>query len=39
MKDIVLKAAIMRCLLIFWHGRSRTYRVASLHAGPVGRIS
>ena len=27
------------CLLIFLHGRSRTYRVASLHAGPVGRIS
>ena len=28
-----------RCLLIFLHGRSRTYRVASLRAGPVGRIS
>ena len=23
----------------FLHGRSRTYRVASLRAGPVGRIS
>ena len=32
-------AAILRCLLIFLHGRSRTYRVASLRAGPVGRIS
>ena len=29
----------LRCLLIFFHGRSRTYRVASLRAGPVGRIS
>ena len=29
----------LRCLLIFLHGRSRTYRVASLRAGPVGRIS
>ena len=29
----------LRCLLIFLHGRSRTYRVASLCAGPVGRIS
>ena len=28
-----------RCLLICLHGRSRTYRVASLRAGPVGRIS
>ena len=27
------------CRLIFLHGRSRTYRVASLRAGPVGRIS
>ena len=29
----------LRCLLIFLHGRSRTHRVASLRAGPVGRIS
>ena len=29
----------LRCLLIFLHGCSRTYRVASLRAGPVGRIS
>ena len=29
----------MRCRLIFLHGRYRTYRVASLRAGPVGRIS
>ena len=29
----------LRCLLIFLHGRSRTYRVARLRAGPVGRIS
>ena len=29
----------LRCLLIFLHGRSRTYRVASLRAAPVGRIS
>ena len=29
----------LRCRLIFLHGRSRTYRVASLHGGPVGRIS
>ena len=29
----------LRCQLIFLHGRSRTYRVASLRAGPVGRIS
>ena len=29
----------LRCLLIFLHGRSRTYRVASLRAGLVGRIS
>ena len=29
----------LRCRLIFLHGRSRTYRVASLRAGPVGRIS
>ena len=27
------------CRLIFLHGRSRTYRVASLRAGPVGCIS
>ena len=27
------------CLLIFLHGHSRTYSVASLRAGPVGRIS
>ena len=27
-----------RCLLIFWHGLSRTYRVASLRVEPVGRI-
>ena len=25
----------LRCLLIFLHGRSRTYRVASLRAGSV----
>ena len=29
----------LRCLLIFLHGRSLTYRVASLRARPVGRIS
>ena len=29
----------LRCLLNSLHGRSRTYRVASLRAGPVGRIS
>ena len=29
----------LRCLLICLHGRSRTHRVASLRAGPVGRIS
>ena len=29
----------LRCRLIFLHGFSRTYRVASLRAGPVGRIS
>ena len=29
----------LRCRLIFLHGCSRTYRVASLRAGPVGRIS
>ena len=28
-----------RCRSIFLHGCSRTYRVASLRAGPVGRIS
>ena len=36
--DIVFSCNL-RCLLIFLHGRSRTYRVASLCAGPVGRIS
>ena len=35
--DIVFSCNL-RCLLIFLHGRSRTYRVASLRAGPVGRI-
>ena len=29
----------LRCRLIFLYGCSRTYRVASLRAGPVGRIS
>ena len=29
----------LRCQLIFLHGRSRTHRVASMRAGPVGRIS
>ena len=29
----------LRCRLIFMHGCSRTYRVTSLRAGPVGRIS
>ena len=29
----------LRCRLVFLHGRSRTHRVASLRAGPVGRIS
>ena len=29
----------LRCRFIFLHGRSRTYRVASLRAGPVGLIS
>ena len=33
------KCCNLRCQLIFLHGRSRTYRVASLRAGPVGRIS
>ena len=37
-KDIVFSCNL-RCRLIFLHGRSRTYRVASLHAGPVGLIS
>ena len=37
-KDIVFSCNL-RCRLIFWHGRSRTYRVASLRAGPVGHIS
>ena len=37
-KDIVFSCNL-RCRLIFLHGRSWTYRVASLHAGPVGRIS
>ena len=37
-KDIVFSCNL-RCQLIFLHGRSRTYRVASLRAGPVGRIS
>ena len=36
--DIVFNCNL-RCLLIFLHGRSRTYRVASRRAGPVGRIS
>ena len=29
----------LRCRLIFLHGCSRTYRIASLCAGPVGSIS
>ena len=29
----------LRCRLIFLHGCSRTYCVASLRTGPVGRIS
>ena len=37
-KDIVFSCNL-RCRLIFLHFRSRTYRVASLRAGPVGRIS
>ena len=37
-KDIAFSCNL-RCRLIFLHGRSRTYRVASLRAGPVGRIS
>ena len=37
-KDIAFNCNL-RCLLIFLHGRSRTYLVASLRAGPVGRIS
>ena len=32
-------AANLRYRLIFLHGCSRTYLVASLRAGPVGRIS
>ena len=36
-KDIVFSCNL-RCLLICLHGRSRTHRVASLRAGPVGRI-
>ena len=36
--DIVFSCNLC-CLLIFLHGCSRTYRVASLRAGPVGRIS
>ena len=37
-KDI-LSSCNLSCRLIFVHGRSQTYRVASLRAGPVGRIS
>ena len=37
-KDIVFSCNL-RCRLIFLHGRSRTYCVSSLRAGPVGRIS
>ena len=37
-KDTVFSCNL-RCLLIFLHGCSRTYHVASLRAGPVGRIS
>ena len=37
-EDIVFSCNL-RCLLICLHGRSRTYHVASLRAGPVGRIS
>ena len=37
-KDTVFSCNL-RCWLIFLHGCSRTYRVASLRAGPVGRIS
>ena len=36
-KDIV-SSCNLRCWLIFLYGRSRTYLVASLRAGPVGRI-
>ena len=37
-KDTVFSCDLC-CRLIFLHGCSRTYRVASLRAGPVGRIS
>ena len=37
-KDTVFSCNL-HCRLTFLHGRSRTYRVASLRAGPVGRIS
>ena len=37
-KDIVFSCSL-RGQLIFLHGRARTYREASLRAGPVGRIS
>ena len=38
-KKDILFSCNLRCWLIFLHGRSRTYRVASLRAGPVARIS
>ena len=37
-KDTVFSCNL-RCRLIFLHGRPRTYREASLRAGPVGLIS
>ena len=34
----IVSSCNLRYWLIFLNGRFRTYRVASLHAGPVGRI-
>ena len=39
MRNVTVLNSNLSCLLIFLHGRSRTCRVASLRAGPVGRIS
>jgi len=38
-ENYIVFSCNLRCLLIFLHGRSRTYRVASLRAVPVSRIS
>ena len=34
-----MSSCILRCWLIFLPGRTQTYQVASLRAGPVGHIS